>query len=434
MTRGHVRLSQFSSWGVAGIVFLLPLYFNPLAELSFEPAKVELFRYAVVATAFVSLLAHYFETPLRPSWGPAVRRLFLAVAIYGATYSLATVLSVSPHVSLLGNGDAHGAATLLVTLLFFFLVSTMSHTRETRERIVNALLLGTVPVMVYGLVQVLHLDPLTWETDAISPMGSTLGRSNFVGAYLAMVVPFTMYRLMDVSSPACASCWRTITLLSLQITCIFLTQARAAWCAAIVGFAVVLYLRRRTERRRAIRPLLVVAGAGAILLAVMNVVDIASLTRSGERRTVADVAAHRAGTARSRVAIWQGTLELIPSHWVLGHGPETFTAFFDSSALALDEAVIVTHPHNIVLEHLFSVGAAGLLAFVFVAVQFYVMTMGRLAEAKSASEKDFLRALVGSASAYLMQAQLNPDVIVLSSLFWLVLGLGAGACARVLSN
>ena len=68
MTLGHVRCTQVSSWGVAGIVFLLPLYFNPLAKLPFEPAKVELFRYAVVATAFVFLLARHFETPVRPSW------------------------------------------------------------------------------------------------------------------------------------------------------------------------------------------------------------------------------------------------------------------------------------------------------------------------------------------------------------------------------
>ena len=68
MAEGPSRTSQASSWGVASIVFLLPLVFNPLAKLPFEAAKVEFFRYAVAATACIVILVRRFEKPTRTAW------------------------------------------------------------------------------------------------------------------------------------------------------------------------------------------------------------------------------------------------------------------------------------------------------------------------------------------------------------------------------
>jgi hypothetical protein len=51
---------------------------------------------------------------------------------------------------------------------------------------------GSAPVVAHGLVQAAGLDPLDWHTDAASPVLSTLGRANFLGSYLVLVLPLTL--------------------------------------------------------------------------------------------------------------------------------------------------------------------------------------------------------------------------------------------------
>ena len=58
----------------------------------------------------------------------------------------------------------------------------MAHVLRTGEllaRTVAALQLGTAPVALYALAQLMGgSKPLEWVADSVSPMSSTMGRSN----------------------------------------------------------------------------------------------------------------------------------------------------------------------------------------------------------------------------------------------------------------
>jgi hypothetical protein len=367
---------------------------------------VVFFRCATLVTALFFVGARAFGAARPETVSSSAVHLLPAVMVFAATQGLATVFSIDPWVSVWGTTDKHGTATVLTTLLFFFLVSRIARAPEARRRIVSALLAGSVPVALYSLTQLLNLDPLEWETDSISPMVATMGRSNFFGAYLAMVIPFTLARLLNATAKSGAASgvpktefprppanrWRWAALASLQGACIFLTQARAAWCGALVGTIVSLCAWRSRPKGHGtggrVFPLLAVVVTGGILFVVMNVVDIASLGRSGTTAPVAEVMRSRTNTVQSRLTIWRTTLELSREHWLLGHGPETFASVFD---------------------------------------RFYGSTMTLLYQTRGGPDRAFLGALVGSVSAYLVQAQFNPDVVVLSVLFWLNLAFSAGA-------
>jgi len=135
----------------------------------------------------------------------------------------------------------------------------------------------------------------------------------------------------------------------------------------------------------------------------------------------------RTASVEARIVIWKSTLSLIPARWLLGYGPETFAAVFSSHhppELARFECVMVDDPHNLILDQLAAIGIVGLLAFLCVIVGFYRITLGTFSRGTDRPTEATLAAILGSATTFLIQAQFNPDVIVLVALFWLVIALG----------
>jgi hypothetical protein len=68
-------------------------------------------------------------------------------------------------------------------------------------------------------------------------------------------------------------------------------------------------------------------------------------------------------------------------------------------------------------------GGVGLLAFLAVVGLFYYVTMTNLRQAQRRHDQALWAALLGSVSAYLVQAQFNPDIIVTRVVFWLAVAL-----------
>ncbi len=85
------------------------------------------------------------------------------------------------------------------------------------------------------------------------------------------------------------------------------------------------------------------------------------------------------------------------------------------------------HPHNLVLDLLMSSGALGLAAFLSILWTFYARSSKALRETAGSEDGMLYAAVVSSATAFLIQAQFNPNVIVLWILFWTSLAIGSAA-------
>ncbi len=426
------------------IVLFLPLCFNPFATPPFEPAKVALFRGITFGMTIASTAAFL----LNPQDGSLCARrrfwtalfglrtnnpLTLPVLTYAAAYVLATVTSVDPLLSLWGSRDnPQGAITVLSVMVFFLLIANALRTRGQLDRMTATLLLGSIPVAVYGLSQYVGLDPLDWITDSVSPVLSTMGRSNFLGSYLAMVIPFTLARIV-IRRGSWATLRYTLVLV-LQVTCLLLTLARGAWLGFLGSFLVFLWLLARRWRSWVLLAISIMALLiGTWLFASMNNIGLPQWvihkTADVSQESEPSFAELRMASVEARIIIWKSTLALIPARWLLGYGPETFAAVFSAyrpPEMAHFEGpdVMVDDPHNLILDQLTATGIVGLLAFLCVIVGFYKITLGTFSCGTDKPTEATLAAILGSATAFLIQAQFNPDVIVLVVLFWLVLALG----------
>lgn len=205
--------------------------------------------------------------------------------------------------------------------------------------------------------------------------------------------------------------------LLLQVICLLLTQARAAWLA-FVG-SVSLFLLLTTLQRPLRHRLLMLASfwlVSATLFIVLNQFVFSPYTRASQPlpSSQASGAELRAESVNRRFIIWRSTLRLIPERWLLGYGPETFlttfAAHYPPGSLYDGTDVIIDDPHNLLLEHLFAVGLLGLTTFIIVCARLYAMLFRTFCHNPNKRIQLLAAALLSAASAFLIQAQFNPDV------------------------
>lgn len=159
--------------------------------------------------------------------------LLLAVAV------VATVLSPSPYVALLGNQlKIHGSLVSLATyvLFYYILVNTFKNVKNIKWMIALliylAQILSIVTLLSYAGVKIL---PSPWSQGAnFTPTGSSFSTT----AVLALLVPFMVMGILSSSKPLFIIL--NSAFLILTGTAIALTGTWATWIGALLGFVLTV--------------------------------------------------------------------------------------------------------------------------------------------------------------------------------------------------
>ena len=202
-----------AGWLAAAII--APLYFNVISSRIFEPDKITLVRY-IALLMILAWLVRLLESAIssekladkaESQSSPVVSLvawlrtpLIIPTLLYVAVYLIATLFSIVPHLSLWGSYQRlQGTySTLSYITIFLLLVQTM-RTRAQVDRLITTVILCSVPASFYGILQHFGLDPLPWGGDTRSRVASVMGNAIFIAAYLIMVTPLTVARLVDRS-------------------------------------------------------------------------------------------------------------------------------------------------------------------------------------------------------------------------------------------
>ncbi|MFB3133069.1 MAG: O-antigen ligase family protein, partial [Rhodothermales bacterium] len=267
---------------------------------------------------------------LAPGRTLASHPIVLLVILFLVSYVVSTVVSILPRISFWGYYDRlYGLYTAVSFLVIFFSMLALLRTRAQQRRLITTVLLVSIPLAVYGILQHFGIDPLTWDRPVAQRVHSTMGNPIFLAATLSMVVPLTFYRLVETRRKRHSflfGCY--LLVLVLQGACILFTQSRGPVLGMMVGglFGGLLWTLTRRQWRAA-KILIGLSIAGAFFLTIINlpntplgfVQDIPYLNRLTR---VADVE----GSSRARVVIWEGAVDLVtsdPMRMVIGYGPET---------------------------------------------------------------------------------------------------------------
>ena len=353
------KLSRFceaiieAGW-LAALIYV-PLFFNVHSSRVFEPDKISVLR-SIALVMVIAWLIKVLNDGLgrgQPDgekvslWRRIVNTpLVLPTLLLVLAYLISTVFSINPRISFFGSYQRlQGTYSTLSYIVIFFLVLGHLRRPEQWRRMAYTIILVSVPIAIYGLLQRANLDPLPWGGDVQRRIAGNMGNAIFVAAYLIMAFFLTLERLLEhlgrlVSSEDNRQSTMDAVLagfylfiIAVQSLAILFTQSRGpllGWLAGLFVFILLflLGLRGRAGEREnkggIIRllerwlwlPWIGLALAGIAFLVVFNIPGspLAPLRTNpiiGRLGTALDLESQ---TARVRTLIWEGAAELIAPH------------------------------------------------------------------------------------------------------------------------
>lgn len=375
--------------GWLAALILAPLFFNVFSSRVFEPDKISLIR----SIALIMILAWLVKLANGgPPWLPAFRPgntpeaaaeeqaspplikrmgrmpLLIPILILVAAYLISTSLGVARFVSWWGSYQRlQGTYTFLSYVTIALLA--MGHLRHPDQirRMQHTIVITSLPIAIYGVIQHLQVDPLPWGGDTTTRVASNAGNAIFLAAYLIMAFFFTLERvyssfayLLGYKPPSHAESQDIPTALAggaylfvlmVQLLTIFWTQSRGPWLGLFFGlylFVLLLFTALRPKRYRLWTSLWIGLGVGGVVLVVlMNTSSLFAGFRAipylGRLGTLLE---SETGTGQVRVLIWEGASELVKPHapltfpdgsqdainWLrplVGYGPEAMWVAFN---------------------------------------------------------------------------------------------------------
>jgi len=297
----HTKLSLFceklieAGWLAA--VVLVPVYFNIYSARTFEPDKITLMR-SIALVMVLAWLIKVAEVGLgraasvgdrsgqtndlsarlaREESAPtsAIRQLwrrltgiplFLPTALVVCAYLISTACSISPLVALWGSYQRlQGTYSALSYIVIFALVASHLRSQAQLDRLMTTVIITSLPVGLYGIIQHYGRDPLPWAGDVQTRVASSLGNAIFVASYLIMAIPPTLARLLNAMTAILreerASWGNTLlgaiylVILVVDVIAVVFSGSRGPWLGLLIGLfffaflALLLIYRQRSPEQ-----------------------------------------------------------------------------------------------------------------------------------------------------------------------------------------
>ncbi len=381
-----------AGWLAAAIV--TPLFFNWYSNRVFEASKVALLR----SITMVTLAAWLIKTLEEGLPGERQNRklgsvslrtpLIVPVLFFAGAYLLSTVTSVSPLISFWGSYyRRQGLYVVLCYIAIFFSMLRTLRTRQQLERLITVILITSLPVSLYGIIQHYGVDPLvwirplTWMRGDLYRVESTLGNPISIGAYLIMVVPLTVWQLVRSLSlvrtkgkkvrPSVVSFGCYLLLLILQLICLVFTQSRGPMMGLMTGtlFFFLLWAVLRGQRGLALAAI----GISIALFTILAILNLPNTPLTLPKRIpyVERLAGIYRDIAHDRSLIWYGAVNMMAAdkmRAVIGYGPESMGLIFhpyihpDWAAMK-NYKEVADRCHNETLDVWVTGGLIGLFAY-----------------------------------------------------------------------
>ncbi len=288
--------SKLSRWcdglieaGWLTAIITTPLYFNILSDRVFEPDKLTLLR-SIAIIMLVAWLVKFVDQQLwqqrsRLSWRheASVWKMpfVLPVTMLALVYIISSIFSVTPSVSWAGSYQRlQGTYTTLAYIVIFAVTIMTMRTRAQVRRMITLVIITSIPVAFYGLLQHFDLDPLPWGGNVQRRVAGHMGNAIFIAAYLIMAVPPTVARIissfnniLNDEELATADVIRSsvyIFTLAIQLITIYWSGSRGPWLGLAVGmFAFVLIVLVSLRNAAADKSRFNLRDAGQALLLVV---------------------------------------------------------------------------------------------------------------------------------------------------------------------
>ncbi len=400
------------------IVFLIPLYFGfvLLSANPFEFQKMLLFKVLLLLLLFLSSLKFIFQPQFCFSFFKIFGKYFIIPSVVVLFYLLTVMWSIDPRLSFYGSlGRQMGFVGEFYFFLFFVIVFLDLIFSENKERKINRIILTGVissfVVSVYAIFQFFGYDFLTWEEPAsiTKRAMSTLGQPNFLGAFLLLTIPLSLYLFNESKRVIFKIVYFLIFVL--QFLAMVFSGSRGAWLGLMIASALFLFIFYYRKNKKVF-----FLGLGALILFLLFLI-FGSSVPSERFRSAFNVSR---GSSSVRVSVWSASLDFIKEN-KMGIGLEgqkdAIGPYYQKDWAVLSKVnVVFDRAHNLFLDLIIEVGVIGAIIWLFFYYFVFKISFQNILKGQNRS---LSVAIVWALMAYLISLLFNFSVIVTHLYFWL---------------
>jgi O-antigen ligase len=272
----------------------------------------------------------------------------------------------------------------------YFLITSIVDSEIQLKRILFVFCASALITALYGLFQYVSGQfDMTWiDKELFEELGlrvySTFDNPNVYGEYLLLAIPLTFAMTFMTKK-------RLGKLYYLLSTCVLLgalalTYSRGCYLALILAFFVFLFFV--SKRLLAIGCIAALFAPLALPASILNrLMSIGNLADS---------------STSYRLKIWQGTVRMLEDFWYMGigHGTDAFNTVYPYYSL---NAIVAPHSHNLYLQIMAEMGAAGLILFLVVIFAYYNTSVAGFHTQTKMPSRVFIAAGIAAVTGFLFQ-------------------------------
>lgn len=410
--------------GLALVAFSIPFFLYPKHILGVAPSMVEITTLLCFAAwllkASFQLLASKHRLPISniqypiPNFLHGLSSQDSAVIFFVALSAFSLLIAEN-----FGVAMREFRVVVFESTLFYFLIRITLLKKRHLWRIVEALIMAAFIVSLVGLYQYFFTsDVITAE--GVRRIHGVYGSPNNLGLFLGRIVPILATVALFGGSVRRRAIY---CLIGLPIVlCLYLTYSRGAWLLGLPAAFIFLGLMR--GKKTLLITLLAILVIALSLLPLIGTERLASLVNT------------QSGTTFLRLKLWQGSLNMIRDHPLLGVGLDNFLYQYRTRYVLPEawEELDLSHPHNIILDFWTRLGILGVIAIGWLQFAFFRKALHLYRQQEDRDLRALLLGLMASMVAFLAHGLIDNSYFLVDLAFVFCLTIGIVASVEGAGN
>ncbi|MFC1663147.1 O-antigen ligase family protein [Patescibacteria group bacterium] len=386
-------------WGTAAIVLIMPTYLLRFELFTIPTTLLEMGIYVVFAIWLIRLVQRKIDLKLVPKFWWIIIALWLVIGFSSA-------IVADDKAAGLGLWKAY----FLDAALYFVVLVTVIKSLHQVWRVLWLLGSAVLLISLVAIWQALGLkeSPEPWISQVPARVSSIFEYPNAVGLFVAPIVglflSLVIKRKNQSSTKKNLFAAGTVVF---GILATVLAVSQGAWLGIL---AALIFVSLFSRWRKFIFISL------ALLMIILLIIP-------GTRSNVVETVTFRDTSGDVRLRLWQGTIDLLRDHPIIGAGLSGFPWLYDSYRDAAHTELLL-YPHNVVLNFWVTTGLAGLAAFIVIVAKFFQLIFFKLKQGLE-SMVSLRLGLAAAMIALLIHGLVDVPYFKndLAILFWLIVGL-----------
>jgi tetratricopeptide (TPR) repeat protein len=393
-------LDQLLEIGFLAMLFLIPLVFATIFKSYniFHLNKIVLFK---IILSFVFLLTAireiFYPSNILNEITKLFRRYWLWPNIFIIALGISLLFSENIPLSFFGSinrqqGYLNYALYFFWFILFSFNLIIFKEREIEKEgtykfniiikRLILAIVFSGSLVSLYGILQLIGIDPYNWEEIAsiTRRAASTLGNPNFFASWILLVIPLAFYLFYSAEKPIFKSIYFFLFLLNL--TGLFTTGSRAGLISLLFSFVLFFTYLFFTHKLSTKKIIIIIF---SFTLLSIGSISIFNYNNPGRISNMIDF---RAGYLDERLDFYEAAISAINKKPLFGYGQENLTSIFvsyyrpDWGLRRIGQTP--DRVHNLILDILMFGGICAFLAFLALYFYFFRLAYQNIKEKNQA--------------------------------------------------